>query len=133
MKRLLTVFATLAFFATMLSCNEVDNDGKTRIIQDSLINVLPTWQALHIKVDDNNTNMRIVVGDATFYKASDDVKNKKKDELAEMVMRIYGKGNYLEKGTLIVTEDIRNKSDTPKDGISIPIDFSAVKKVVFPN
>jgi len=114
----------------MNSCDDAENDGKTRVIQDSLVNVLPTWQALKIKVDDNKTNMHIVVGDATFYKASDDVKNKKADELAKMILRIYGKDNYLEKGTLIITADIRNKIDTPADGVSIPIDFSALKKTM---
>jgi len=128
MKRLLTILAVLAFFAAMFSCNEVDNNGKTTIIRDSLVNVLPTWQSCRIHVSDDNTNMRIVVGDLTLYKATDEVKNKKAQEVAQLALRIYGKGNYLEKGTFIVTADINNKIDTPSDGVSIPIDFSAMKK-----
>lgn len=113
------------------SCEMNDNDGKTRIIQDSLVNVLPTWQALKIKVEDH-TVMNIIVGDATFYKASPDEKNKKAEEVGRMVERIYGKDNMLQKGNLIVTSDIRNESENPKDGIQIPIDFSALKKAVYP-
>ena len=127
MKKLLLPVLLISV-TSFFSCKEgVDNDGKTRIIQDSLNSVLPTWQALKIKVEDN-TNMKIVVGDATFYKASADVKAKKAEALGEMVLRIYGKGNYLEKGTLIVTSDVKNNSETPADGISVPIDFSEMKK-----
>jgi hypothetical protein len=132
MKRLsafLGAITTLTIFVSSCSMfSGADNDGKTRIIQDSLVNVLPTWQALKIKVDDNNTNMHIVVGDATLYKASDDVKKSKADEVAHLVLRIYGKGNYLEKGTFTVTADTKNTSETPADGVNVPIDFSGLKK-----
>ncbi|MFI5196259.1 MAG: hypothetical protein ACHQD8_04150 [Chitinophagales bacterium] len=133
MKQLLTILiATVSIFMTP-SCKEVaENDGKTLIIQDSLNSVLPTWQALKIKVEDNRTRMTIVVGDATFYKASNEVKSKKAEDLGKMILRIYGKDNYLEKGNLIVTKDIHNTSETPEDGINTPIDFTELKKVVYP-
>lgn len=113
----------------MASCEEgADTEGKTRVVQDSLINVLPNWQALKIKVDDNNTHMKVVVGDASFYTVSPDVKKQKADDLAKMVLRIYGQGNHLEKGELIVTKDVKNTSENPADGISIPMDFDGIKK-----
>ena len=71
--------------------------------------------------------MSIVVGDATFYKATDDVKKEKASALGKMVLRILGK-NFLDKGNLIVTADIHNTSENPVDGILIPIDFTALKK-----
>ena len=129
MRSLLAFIAVVSVFS-MCSCNEMDVDGKTRVIQDSLVNIFPSWQALKIKVGDNNTSMLIVMGDASFYKATDDEKAKKAAALGQMVLRIFGKGNYLEKGKLVVTGDIRNNSETPPDGISIPIDFSALKKTV---
>jgi hypothetical protein len=133
MKQFLAVAVLFVALFAMPSCKEVDdNDGKTRVIQDSLINVLPTWQALHIRVSEDRSEMTIVVGDATFYKATDEVKNKKALEVGKMVLRIYGPDNYLKKGTLIVTQDVSNKSETPPDGISTPIDFEGLKKVVYP-
>ncbi len=125
------LFAILIISASMLllpSCKEGnDNDGKTRVIQDSLVTVLPTWQALHIKVSEDRSQMTVVVGDATFYKAAPELKAKKADELGRMILRIYGPGNYLQKGTLIVTNDIQNTADAPPDGISTPIDFAKMK------
>jgi hypothetical protein len=129
MKQFLAFLIVATSVLLMPSCQEMnDNDGKTRIIQDSLNNVLPTWQALKIKVEDNRTRMTVVVGDATFYKASDEVKSKKAADLGKMILRIYGPNNYLEKGTLIVTKDVQNNSEAPADGISIPIDFEGLKK-----
>jgi len=128
MKKLLTVIF-IALIAGMSSCKEGnDNDGKTQVVQDSLINVFPTWQALKIKIDENRTQMTVIIGDASFYNANADVKNQKALELAKMILRIYGKDNYLEKGTLIVTKDVHNTSETPADGISIPINFADLKK-----
>jgi hypothetical protein len=76
--------------------------------------------------------MTIIVGDLKFYAASPEEKAQKAEELGKMIMRIYGKGNYLKEGTLIVTKDIRNESEAPADGISTPIDFEGLKKVMFP-
>jgi hypothetical protein len=132
MKKLLLLLLPLLSMGALFSCKEgVDNEGKTRIIQDSLNSVLPTWQALKIKVEDDHSTMNIVVGDATFYNASDDEKKKKAIELGQMVERIYGKGNYLEKGNLIVTKDVRNTSERPADGITIPIDFKVLNKEMY--
>jgi hypothetical protein len=132
MKQLLTVLILATTIFAIPSCDRTENDGKTRIIQDSLNTVLPTWQALKIKVEDDRSKMTIVVGDATFYKASADEKNKKAEEVGKLVLRIYGKDNYLEKGSLIVTKDIRNESENPADGIQLPIDFTGLKKIVYP-
>ena len=127
MRPILLFIALMSIFG-MYSCHEMDVEGKSAIVHDSLVNIFPRWQALKIEVGDNNTSMLIVMGDATFYNAPQEEKNKKATELGQMVLRIFGKGNYLEKGTLIVTSDIHNNSKTPPDGISIPIDFATLKK-----
>ena len=128
MKKLLSLLIAGTVIAVS-SCKEMnDGEGKTRIVQDSLINIFPTWQALKIKVEDNYSQMNVIIGDATFYNASQDVKNQKAMDLGKMVLRIYGKDNYLEKGNLIVTRDIHNNSENPADGISIPIPFAELKK-----
>lgn len=127
--RKLFAIILIGFIAATSACKEGnDNDGKTQIVQDSLSTVFPTWQALKIKVDDDRTNMTVIIGDATFYNAPQDVKNQKATDLGKMVLRIYGKDNYLEKGKLIVTKDVHNTSETPADGISLPIDFAGLKK-----
>ncbi len=129
MKQFFGLIIVAAALCLTPSCKEgVDNDGKTLILQDSVVTVLATWQALKIKVDDNKTQMNVIVGDATFYKASAEEKGKKALELGRMIIRIYGANSYLEKGNLIVTNDVKNNSETPADGISTPIDFVALKK-----
>ena len=127
MKSILSFIAIVSVFA-LYSCNEVDYESKKLVIQDSLVNVFPRWQALKLEIGDNNTSMLIVIGDATFYNAPQEEKSKKAEELGRMILRILGKGNYLETGNFIVTADIHNTSRTPPDGISIPIDFTALKK-----
>jgi len=127
MRQLLAASLLILSACSLSACNEADTDGKTTIIQDSLVNVLPTWQALKISVENNKTEMKVVVGDATFYNASPEEKKHKADDLARMVLRIYGPGNYLEKGTLIVTKDVRNQSWDPSDGVATPLDFKSFK------
>ncbi len=122
------LFVAAVFTFSIYSCTEMDVNGKSVVLQDSLVNIFPRWQAIKIEVGDNNTSMLIVMGDATFYNAPDEEKKKKTEELGKMILRIFGKGNYLEKGTFIITADIHNMSRTPPDGIAIPIDFSALKK-----
>jgi len=113
------------------SCDRIgDISGKSQIIKDSLVNIFPTWQSAKIIIGDNNTSMSVVIGDATFYKAPDNEKKEKAIELGKMVLRISGKENFLEKGTMVVTADVHNISASPADGISVPIDFTALKKQV---
>ncbi|MBC7552421.1 MAG: hypothetical protein H7257_00425 [Taibaiella sp.] len=132
MKKLILAIGLMGTVAAFSSCEDgKENDGKTAIVQDSLITVLPTWQALKIKIEDNRTEMNVIVGDASFFTASPQEKARKAEELGKLILRIYGKGNYLEKGNLVVTKDVRNNSETPADGISTPIPFSELKKAGF--
>ena len=123
----IALFSCLFFMTTLVSCDEGEIAGKSQTIQDSLVNIFPTWQSVKIKVGDNNMSMIVVIGDATFYKAPDDVKKAKAIELGKMVLRLWGSHNYFDKGNLIVTSDTRNISESPADGISIPIDFAGLK------
>lgn len=133
MKKLLLPVILMAWMGAISSCSDgTEYDSKKTIIQDSLNSVIPTWQALTVNIEDNKTHMNIIVGDATFYSASAEEKNRKADELGKMVMRIYGKGNYLEKGNLIVTKDVKNTSANPADGVATPIDFAGIKKTMWP-
>ena len=126
-------FITIVAVFALYSCNEVDYDSKKQVIQDSMLNVFPRWQALKLELGDNNTTMLIVMGDATFYNAPQEEKNKKAEELGQMILRILGKGNYLEKGKLIVTADIHNSSETPPDGILFPLTLPRSKKLLAGN
>jgi hypothetical protein len=129
MKKLLYIFVPALFAIGMFSCKEVaDTSGKTTILHDSMVNVLPTWQSLKIKVNDEQDEMLIVVGDATLYKASQEEKLRKTEDVGKLVIRIYGKDNRLKKGEFIITNDVRNESWTPADGIRTPIDFEALKR-----
>jgi hypothetical protein len=95
--------------------------------------MFPTFRALHIDLNEDWTEITVVIGDPNFYGASAEEKNKKAEELGKMIVRIYGTENYLDKGTLVVTKDVNNTSNTPADGISVPIDLKALKKAVSPN
>jgi hypothetical protein len=92
------------------------------------VNVIPTWQALRVKVEDNHERMNIVIGDPAFYALSPEEKALKATEVAKMVLRIYGKGNYLKKGNLVVTKNTRNTEDEPADGLSTPLEFEGLKQ-----
>ena len=126
-----TVLSLLAIvlICSLHSCDRIgDISGKSQIVKDSLVNIFPTWESAKIIIGDNNTTMSVVIGDAAFYKSPDDEKKAKALELGKMVLRICGKDNFLEKGYLVVTADVRNISASPTDGISVPIDFTALKK-----
>ena len=128
MKRFLAIVAIAAAF-TAPSCKEVaENDGKTVVLYDSIGKVLPTIQSLDIHVDDDRSNMKIVIGDVTFYNASAAEKAQKAKELGKMILRIYGPNNMLTKASLTVTKDVHNKDEAPKDGIVTPIDIEGLKK-----
>lgn len=128
--RIVPLLAAAAIGALLCSSckEEADaNDGKTLVIQDSLSTVLPTWQALKVKLE-NKSHMNVIVGDAKLYTATPEEKAKKAEELGKMILRIYGKNNLLEDGNLVVTKNVRNQSETPEDGISTPIPFAELKK-----
>lgn len=134
MKRFLVVAVTSLLIVVFHSCKDMSQyEGKTRILQDSISHIFPTYEALHIDVNDDYTNIIVVLGDKKFYTASQELKGKKADELGRMILRIYGKGNDLKKGMLVVTMDTRNTSNTPADGIKTPINLEQLNKEVFPN
>ncbi len=134
MKKLFSISVFFTVISLLYACGDrTANDGKSTIVRDSLINILPNYSAVHINLGEDRSEMTVVVADVKFYSATAEEKNKKAEELGKMILRIYGKDNYLQKGNLILTKDINNTSDTPADGIKTPIDFEGLKKVVFPN
>ena len=130
MRSVLLSSLAFIFICSLYACGDRIGDisGKSQIVKDSLVNIFPTWQSAKIVITDNNTGMSVIIGDATFYTAPDDVKKAKAEELGKMILRICGKNNFLEKGNLVVTSDVRNISASPVDGVSVPIDFTALKK-----
>ncbi len=108
--------------------SEDESDPRTLVIQDSLVNILPTWQALKVKVAKDKTSIDVIVGDATFCNATPEVKAQKAQQLGKMLLRIYSPDSHFEQGNLIVTKDIHNTSFTPKDGVSTAIPFAELKK-----
>lgn len=129
MKKIICAITIICAVFTFSACDGGhDNDGKTNVINDSISNIFPSCQAFHANIYDNREGINIVLGDLTFYKASEEERKRKADELAKMILRIYGKDNYLKRGTLIVTKDIRNTSEAPTDGITTPIPITELKK-----
>ncbi len=128
MKRIvLMLFVAVGLFA-MPSCKEMENDGKTLTVQDSLATVFPTYQSVKILVDEDHSHMKLVIGDVAFYNSTPEEKTKKTREYGQMVERIYGPGNLLKRGEVTVTKDPRNTDMEPKDGITTPIPFDELKK-----
>ncbi len=121
---LLAIIVAVSFY----SCKNGELVGKTKVIEDSLITIFPTWQSAKIGLHDNYTNVTVVIGDATFYKAADDVKKAKAIELGKMILRVCGKDNTLETGSLTVTADVINQSESPADGIKVPIDIEGLRR-----
>ncbi len=134
MKKLFSITIFVTVISLLYACGDrTANDGKTNIIRDSMVNLLPNYRAVHINVSEDRSELTVVVADTKFYPASAEERSKKAEELGKMILRIYGKDNYLQKGSLVLTKDINNTSDAPADGIKTPIDFEGLKKVVFPN
>ncbi len=133
MKKTLYLSLFALFFFAMFSCKEVNNAGKSRILEDSMVKVFPTYRALHVELNDDETEITVVIGDPQFYQASTEEKNNKAEELGKLIARIYGTENYINKGTLIATKDINNTSNAPADGVATPIDLARIKKEVHPN
>ena len=121
MKYLLSIGAIIVLFTATTSCNFTDYEAKKQVIQDSLVNIFPNWQAAKIWIEADNTKINVVLGDKSLYAASAELKQQKTAALGAMIVRIFGKGNYLKSGQLIITQDTRNTSQTPADGISMPI------------
>lgn len=123
MKSLFFVVIAGIFAVTMLGCKD-DASYMPQIEQmkDSVFNTYPTVGAITIKVE-NRSFLKVVLGDANLYKAGPEVKQKEANELGLMASRIFGKGNELRTGTLIVTKDVKNSSEQPADGIATPINI----------
>ena len=128
MKRIILILLAAAGSLVVPGCKEMENDGKTLIVQDSLATVFPTYQSVKILIDEDRSHMKLVIGDVTFYSASPEEKAKKAREYGLLVERIYGKGNLLKRGEVVVTKDPRNTEMEPKDGVSTPIPFDELKK-----
>jgi hypothetical protein len=47
-----------------------------------------------------------------------------------MALHLFGKDSYVKKGRLVLTNDLRNTSNTPPDGIVIEINIDSLKKVM---
>ena len=123
------IVLTLAFAGILLSCfssckeGGQPEDAKWPVLKDSLANIFPTWQAAQSYKQLDNTVFDIVIGDKTFYAASAEEKAAKAAQLGQMVQRIYGNDGHFEKGQLTVTMDVKNTSQHPADGVSVPIPF----------
>lgn len=121
MNKLYFTVIAASIMAAMAGCKD-DASYMPQIEQmrDSVFNVYPTVGAVTIKVE-HGTVLKVVLGDASLYTAAADVKQKEANELGAMAKRIFGKGNELSSGTLIVTNDVRNGSESPADGVAVPI------------
>ncbi len=132
MKRLLLLVASALFVMNIFSCKEVESlKGRSRILEDSMVNIFPTYESLHIELNDDETEITVVVGDLKFYPTSAEEKSKKAEELGKLIVRVYGTENYLNKGTLIATKDRNNTSNTPADGIATPIELKKMKELLY--
>ncbi|NDC41924.1 MAG: hypothetical protein EBZ77_10295 [Chitinophagia bacterium] len=127
MKKILLAVTLLLAMGTFQACNFTDYEAKKQVVQDSLATIFPTWQAAKIWIADDNTTINVVIGDQSFYKAAPEVKQEKANAAGKMILRIFGKGNYLKTGKLSVTNDIRNTSMTPADAINLDMNIAAAK------
>ena len=127
MKRIvLMLFVAVGLFA-MPSCKEEAEKDYTKVMEDSLATVLPTWQSVKVNVQ-NKTYVDVIVGDLGFYSAAPEVRAQKAKELGGLLLRLYKGDNYFEKGNMIITKDPKNTDMAPKDGVSTPIPFGELKK-----
>ena len=131
------IIAAAALCLGAQSCKDVDAineavSAKKMVIQDSLATVLPNWKTETVFINEDRTRINIIVTDVTMYDAPADKKQQKAEELAKLLLRIFGKDHFFEEGDLILTKDPGNNSPTPADGVSVPMPISALKKAGYP-
>ena len=125
---LLTILA-----ARFPSCgDEKDHTAEMEHMKEQIFKDYPSTESISIKID-HSTAMIIVLGNKQLYKATDAKKHQTANDLGILAIESLGKDNGIETGTLILTNDGRNESFTPADGLTTTINMDSLNKAKNPN
>ena len=126
-------FALLLLMVTLFSAckEETDHSAQKEQLQAEIFKKFPATESISIQIG-RSTDFTVVLGNKQLYKVSDAKKQQVANELGLMTIRIFGKDNGFSDAKLVLTNDGRNESFTPADGITMPINIDSLNNAVQP-
>ena len=116
-----------AFVLSLSACKEAgDNSLGMKQMEDSLYKRYPTVNFVGVEVVENS-NVNITLGDKQLYAASEDKRRKIVDELGPLIIQIFDKGNWLNKGQVKFVK-VETQQEVIKDSMVYNINLDSLKK-----
>ena len=113
-------------FLSVLSCKEAgDNTLGMKQMEDSLYKRYPTVNHVGVEVVENS-NVNITLGDVQLYTASEDKRKQIVEDLGPLIIRIFDKGNWLNKGRVVFAKQETTMHYT--DSMVYTINLDSLKK-----
>jgi hypothetical protein len=134
MKITFALIAVVMMCALLPACKNMEEGTDMAGIQqmkDSVMAHYANVGSIYVDVKDRK-DLVVVLGDAVLYGSSADQKAKTANAMGLMALRMFGKDNQLEKGSLVVTKDIKNSVENPTDGITVAINIDSLRKASVP-
>jgi hypothetical protein len=133
MKKLLLLPVIIVLLSTALfSCKEykkIDMETQVPKIEDGVPKIIPGVATIHTYQDDDYTKVKLIIGSESFYNAGADEKQAAAIKAGQLILNVLGPDNNLFKGTLIITENISDRTENPTDGINIDMKIDSLRKV----
>jgi hypothetical protein len=95
-------------------------------MEDSLYKRYPTVNYVGVEVVENS-DVNITLGDVTLYAAPEDKKKQIVNDLGPLIIQIFDKGNWLDKGRIVFMKK-ETQEQVAKDSIVYTIDLDSLKK-----
>lgn len=128
MKKIITsCIAAAAILFAVSSCNtNAGNMTQMGQLKDTIFAHYPTIAAVLVNVEDDNT-LVLAIGSQDLYNADDLRRQNVANDIGGMAMRIFGKDNKLEHGTILVTANEANQEPRPAGALVSQMDFVTLK------
>lgn len=122
----LTIVMGCAVFV-WAACNQPKelNMAQVHQLEDSIPHLVPGASTIHTLVE-QNTQLKVIVGDVSFYDAPADKKQAAAQAVGRAALHIFGKD--ISEGQLIITKDLNNSQGVPADGVATDMQIDAQKK-----
>jgi len=113
-------------FLSMFSCKEAgDNTLNMKTMEELLYKNYPSVNRVSVEVEENS-NVYITLGDEHLYSLSGAEKQKIVNDLGPEIIRIFDKGNWLNKGRITFAKQESTLQYT--DSVVYTIDLDSLKK-----
>lgn len=131
------IFASLVLTSVLFAaCNGMKEQkalttDQIHKIEDGIPKIIPSVTLINTRQGEDHSKVTIILGDPTFYAASDADKQKKAIELGKLVLETAGVENSLHDGKVIITKDIQNQSESPADGIILNMKLDSLNNELY--